>query len=190
MLTLLASLTALVYSPAAFATDPDISFLMELPTLHTPIARYEAGAENRLPLNFAFRSAFAFPRDRPWHAFFGYTVRGGRTAIDTPIGQFRLDYGWRRDLSEGRQGTPYLELGTGAETIWFADPEDGAAIHGGWGPTVALGLRFPEAEYLGTLGLRLTSAWMSGGYVRELDDVRYRFQPSHLSLAFFVGQIY
>ena len=188
--TCLALTAALTATPAAASNNADVYLLVELPALHTPIARYDHRRDNRVPLNLGLRTSLSFPGERTWHSYFGHTIRGGRTAMDTPMAQFRLDFGWRTVFEPGKQGRPFVELGTGFETIWFADPSATDHIHGGVGPGLGAGLLFDEDGYRGVIGLRLTSAWMSGGYRAEDDQGGYSFQPSNLGLALYVGQVF
>ncbi len=166
------------------------ALMIEPPTLHTPIARYTDG-DNVVPLDFGFRTSLAFPRDKPWHSSWGYSVRGGRTAANTPVGRFRLDYGWRRVYDPRKQGRPYLELGVGSETIWFADPDSSHTISGGVGPHIGVGMIL-DGTADGLLGLRLTSAWMGPGREaqEEATGRSYRYTPSHLGLAVYAGQVF
>ena len=173
------------------ANNADVYLMVELPSLHTPIARWDAAQDNVTPLDIGLRTSFGFPTERSWQAYFGHTIRGGRTAMDTRAARLRLDAGWRRVFEPREQGRPFVELGTGFETLWFAAPGAGE-IYSGAGPTAGVGLLFDEDHHRGLIGLRMTTALMGGGYQAEdpTEGRAYRFQPSNVGLALYVGQVF
>jgi len=184
---LAASIVALIVAQPAQAAD--VALIFELPTLHTPFARYHADARNVSEGNLGLRASFAFPTGGAWQPCFGPTVRLGQTGLDTPMAQARMDAGLRR-LADGEdQLRSYFEAGAGVESVFLVDPLHAGELRTGGGPYLGVGvLTGPDGR--GLLGLRLSGAWIRGGY-RAQDAAKgwtYTVQPSNVSLALAFGQ--
>jgi hypothetical protein len=187
-------LTTLAATPAQAWEPPEVYLLGEVPALRTPMARYDYGRENVLPLSAGLRTSFEWPTGDKRRVFNGLTLRGGRAAMGLPMVQARMDSGYRRFLQGGERARPFLELSMGFEGVWL---QGGEGVSVGAGPALGLGFRVGADEQRTVLGARVTSALIPGGYGLDSDDFEdeagsygYEYMPSNVSLALYLGRVF
>jgi hypothetical protein len=186
-------LTSLGAAPASAA---DLALMAELPTASTPMLRYDWGRDEVLPLGLGLRASYETAWRERTDVFFGPSLRGRRSAIDTPLLQLRLDFGLRHFLAWGERASPYLELATGTEHIWHLAP-DGTTRDVLIGPSLGMGARFGEHDRPNIVGARLTTAFsffrtsFDHHVVDNADgDYAYGYRPSNLALAIYAGRVF
>lgn len=187
-------LTTIAATPAQAWEPPEVYLLGEIPTLRTPMARYDYGRDNVLPITAGLRTSFEWPTGDKRRVFNGFTIRAGRAAMGSALVQARMDSGYRRFFQGGERARPFLELGMGFEGVWLRDG-DGVGV--GAGPSLGLGWRIGTDEQRTVLGARVTSALIPGGYAMDSDDYDnednsygYEYMPSNVSLALYLGRVF
>jgi hypothetical protein len=172
----------------------DLRLTAELPTVATSMTRFDASRDEVLPIVMGGSLLAMVPWRPRVEVFYGPTVRGGRSAIQAPMLQLRLDSGLHWNLGEGERASPFLELSSAFESLWLSAP-DGLHYHTGVGPALAFGARMGSHDRVTVLGARLTSAWLFGGeeFVSHTvhddeGDYAYSYRPSNLTLALFAGR--
>ncbi len=179
----------LLLAPGTALASVSFGLHGELPTIHSPMARYSGeDVEHSLPLSFGARADLGFGRgDGTWVL----VDLGARHAwIDFgEMGRVMLDLGYRADIPGSEGLHPFWEAGLGAEAIrlWDHDMEP-LALHLGPRFFGGLGLGFGRGKLRPCVGARISFTAATGSFDLpsvEIDDVEIErfYMPSVLALA-------
>jgi len=180
-------------APVAIA-GPTVGLHAELPTLHSPMARYSGEeVEHGLPISLGARADLGFG--------LGGDVRSLVVALGTrrsgvDIGRVdhaMLDLAYREAMDGSPAMHPFWEVGLGVEALRLQDPE-GAELALHMGPRFfgALGVNLGSKRLQPTLGVRASFTAATGSFdlssVEQGDqDIDRFYMPSVLVLAGTVG---
>jgi hypothetical protein len=179
--------------PRVVAAGPRVGLHYELPTLHSPMARYSGeDVEHGLPLSAGLRGDLGLGLDEQRWLSLGLGARGGGMDLGT-VRHGMLDLAYVERLPGGERIEAHWEAGLGAELIGLLD-------HGGEALALHLGPRFFGGLGLGLgagrlqpcLGLRASFTAATGSFDipdEEIDDDELErfYMPSVLVLAGTVG---
>lgn len=186
-------LLALVLTPGQARAGVNFGLHAELPTLHSPMARYSGeDVEHALPISVGARADLGIGLGpERWLV----VDLGGRTSsLDLGrVDHAMIDLAFREDMPGSERLHPYWEAGGGAELIRLRDHDDASlALHMGPRFFGGLGLGLGGGRLQPTVGVRAGFTAATGSFELadvELDDevVERFYMPSVLVLAGTVG---
>ncbi len=180
-------------TPVAVA-GPSFGLHAELPTLHSPMARYSGDdVEHGLPLSWGVRADLGFALGEGERALVvALGTRDSRVDIGR-VDHDMVDLAFREEMAGGPTVNPFWEAGLGAELLRLQDPDgEDLALH--LGPRIfgALGVGLGSKRLQPTLGVRASFTAATGSFdlpsvQQDNQDVERFYMPSVLVLAGTVG---
>ena len=183
----------LTLCPSAAFASPAVGLHAELPTLHSPMARYSGeDVEHRVPISLGGRAALDFGLGSTRSLGVGLGARTAAMDLGR-VEQGMIDISYAEALPGSGIWAPWWEAGLGAEVIRLLDHDgEAAALHlgprffGGLGTVLGYGRLRPA------LGVRASFTAATGDF--ELSDVEIDdetlerfYMPSVLVLAGTIG---
>jgi len=180
-------------SPVAFA-GPSVGLHAELPTLHSPMARYSGEeVEHGLPISLGARADLGFGLGGDVRSLVvALGVR--RSGVDIGrVDHAMLDLAYREAMDGGPAVHPFWEVGLGVEALRLQDAEGAdLALHMGPRFFGALGMGLGSKRLQPTLGVRASFTAATGSFdlpsvKLDDEDIERFYMPSVLVLAGTVG---
>ncbi len=183
----------LTIAPGGALAGPSLGLHAELPTVHSPMARYSGEeVEHALPISMGARLELGLPLAQERWLVVDLGARSGGMDLGR-MDHAMLELAFREAMSGSDSLHPFWEGGLGAELIRLRDEESAdLALHLGPRFFGGLGLGLGSKKLRPTVGVRASFTAATGTFDLpdvELDDgtVERFYMPSALVLAGTVG---
>lgn len=186
-------LVSLLLAPDSARAGPSVAVHAELPTLHSPMARYSGEeVEHGLPISLGVRAELGLPLAPERWLVVDLAGRSGGMDLGR-VDHAMLDLAFREAMAGDKALHPYWEGGLGVELIHLLD-HDGSELALHLGPRFfgGLGVSLGAGRLQPTAGVRASFTAATGSFDlpdAELDagTVERFYMPSVLVLAGTLG---